>query len=141
MRRAINIFGVLFKALPRLRTAHARQIGPHNSFRASTAAACLPVSPLLSLSHYAVIKTIYHSYLSAICYHGRLLFFGKPSSTAASHGEGLAPTTEGGQEVLCLPLPNPSREGGVKLRFSVSWLCGGWIVRARLPPSFGGVLA
>ena len=36
--------------------------GPRRQQLAST------VSPLLSHLHYAVIKTIYHSYLSAICY-------------------------------------------------------------------------
>lgn len=77
--------------------------GPRRQQLAST------VSPLLSHLHYAVIKTIYHSYLSAICYHGRFLFFRKSSQRTGRREEGLALAAEkqfrGGG--FPLPLPRP----------------------------------
>ena len=71
--------------------------GPRRQQLAST------VSPLLSHLHYAVIKTIYHSYLSAICYRGRFLFFRKLLKEQQEEGEGLALTAGRGFGGLSSP--------------------------------------
>ena len=80
-------------------------LGPQRQQLAST------VSPLLSHLHYAVIKTIYHSYLSTICYLGRFLFFRKLLKEQQEEGEVLVLTAERGfggsflSSRLCPPVP------------------------------------